>query len=591
MASFAAWTHSEEILVVEIPVVAAPEGGVSPFDRYVDGVRIVRVDLQTNSKRSMTDGFASACDPAVSPDGKWILFAARRQPGDPWQVWRMAVDGSQIHQITRTAGSSVSPLWVGALFHLDDDQPTDRILYVETTHDEHETGSHGVHTALFTSDHDGGRPWRITHGLGSALDPEVVSETGRVVFASYVRPSSEDTSSPTASLMAVNSDGTDLMAYHVDHQRRVVMRSPRVTRDGRLVFVENGAGGWLGGGRLAVVSRRRPLKTHRVLADDPEGLYTDPAPLEDGGMLASFRSRTEGTAYELFRVDPETGRREGRVHSRSGFHCVDAHEISPWPVPKGRSSVVNMAKDTGVFYCLSSHITDRPELGFLRNRPARAVRVLEGRSATAGVGQGPPRILGVAPVEDDGSFHIEVPAQIPITFQLLDEHGMAVAGQHSWVWVMPREWRGCVGCHEDREMVAPNVLAEAVVKPAVALTLPPERRRTVDFVNDVVPVMARSCAGSSCHGSAAIALPVDTDDARRAAYGRLMGKGVVRGSAAESAVIWHLMGRDGPQRGDLGAVGGGQTFDRVDRAVFVEWIDLGAWFDVESAAGEGSVAP
>ena len=59
-------------------------------------------------------------------------------------------------------------------------------------------------------------------------------------------------------------------------------------------------------------------------------------------------------------------------------------------------------------------------------------------------------------------------------FELLDAAGAVVAKQDSWTWVMPREWRGCIGCHEDREMVAPNLLAEAFVKPAVRLAQPEE---------------------------------------------------------------------------------------------------------------------
>ena len=79
------------------------------------------------------------------------------------------------------------------------------------------------------------------------------------------------------------------------------------------------------------------------------------------------------------------------------------------------------------------------------------------------------RTLGEAPIESDGSFQIEVPAGVPLRFEIVDGRGMEVAEQVSWTWVMPREWRGCIGCHEDREMVAPNTLAEAFVKPAVRI--------------------------------------------------------------------------------------------------------------------------
>jgi len=87
------------------------------------------------------------------------------------------------------------------------------------------------------------------------------------------------------------------------------------------------------------------------------------------------------------------------------------------------------------------------------------------------------RTLGEVPLEHDGSFHIEVPAGVPLRFELLDERGATVARQDSWAWVMPREWRGCIGCHEDREMVAPNVLADAFVKPAVRLGQPEEEKK------------------------------------------------------------------------------------------------------------------
>jgi hypothetical protein len=79
------------------------------------------------------------------------------------------------------------------------------------------------------------------------------------------------------------------------------------------------------------------------------------------------------------------------------------------------------------------------------------------------------RILGEAPVAKDGSFHIEVPAGVPLRFELLNGGRAVVARQDSWTWVMPREWRGCIGCHEDREMVAPNLMADAFTKPAIEL--------------------------------------------------------------------------------------------------------------------------
>jgi hypothetical protein len=40
--------------------------------------------------------------------------------------------------------------------------------------------------------------------------------------------------------------------------------------------------------------------------------------------------------------------------------------------------------------------------------------------------------------------------------QTLDADGDVVQAMRNWIWVMPREARGCVGCHEDRRLTPPN---------------------------------------------------------------------------------------------------------------------------------------
>jgi len=210
-----------------------------------------------------------------------------------------------------------------------------------------------------------------------------------------------------------------------------------------------------------------------LLAAAGEGAYLDPLPLYDGGLLGSFRPTGGGSVYRLYRIDTATGKRLELVHGTPGFHTLDAQELAPHPRVQGRSSVVDLSKKTGVFFCVSSHMTDRPGLEHLRKGGAATIRVIEAvpftkNSTTTGSGF-KENILGEAPVENDGSFHIEVPSGVPLRFALLDEKGGTVAEQDSWTWVMPREWRGCIGCHEDREMVVPNKMADAFVKPAVQL--------------------------------------------------------------------------------------------------------------------------
>ncbi len=186
--------------------------------------------------------------------------------------------------------------------------------------------------------------------------------------------------------------------------------------------------------------------------------------------------------FGLFDIDPDTGKRGKNIFSRPGYHIIDTHASDSHPMVQGRSSIVGFRhKDTGVYYCLDAYISTLPEMRELSTGYVTSVRVIEGLPLKRGeYGQSAvlipnTRILGVAPVEKDGSFHIRVPSQTPLSFQLLDEQGMAVSRQYTWSWVMPGESRGCIGCHEDREMVPPNKLARAVLKPEVKLSIPADR--------------------------------------------------------------------------------------------------------------------
>jgi len=449
----AAPTGATELLVVEQPVDASALWGL--HGRCVSGSRLVRLGAD-GAATVLTGGFDGACDPAVSFDGREVLFSGRRLATDEWQIWRMALDADEASVVTRHPGGAFAPLWVGSLFHLDDEAPARRIAYLAARSAERPL------PALHTANLDGSEELRISYAPGLDLAPEILPN-GRIVY-----PSVALNDRPRVTLMGLNIDGTDLAVFADPHDAPPFPHAVRVGPDGRVYFIESSAT-VAGGGALAFVTLRRPLHTRNLLATADDGLFLDPAPLADGALLASFMAR-KNTSYELVLVDSANGRIIRRVHRRDGMHVLDAHEIAPRPVVPGRSTVVDTSKTTGVFFCLSSHITDRPKLAHLRDGGATRLRVIEHH-----IEHDPPtleRVLGEAPVEADGSFHIEVPARTPLRFQLLDAEGATLAEQSSWTWVMPREWRGCIGCHENREMVAPNVLAEAVVKPAVRLVGP-----------------------------------------------------------------------------------------------------------------------
>jgi len=397
----------------------------------------------------LTPGFAAAKDPSVAFDGRTILFAGRKSPADRWQIWRIDHDGANPVRVLANGGNATSPLHVGTLFHLDDERPRERFVYLSDAHNWADPITGTAATALYAADLDGGDPRRISFNLGSDLAPDVL-DNGRLVFPSR-------RTGGRFAMMGLNIDGTDLMAYADAHAGPIHQDMVAVGWR-RVYFVSANSPGPLGGGVLEYVSLRRPLQTRTVLVATAENWYHSPRPLTDGRLIVSFLASGDDSGFRLVRLNPETGELMVTIAESEGFHLVDAHELSARSQVRGRSSFVDPALDTGVFFCISSHISDRPELRDAA-RSTTQLRVIEGIPSSPGATQPSPpeqRILGVLPIEDDGSFHIEVPALKPMTFELLDATGVVVGRQDGWVWVMPRESRGCVGCHEDREMVPPN---------------------------------------------------------------------------------------------------------------------------------------
>lgn len=113
----------------------------------------------------------------------------------------------------------------------------------------------------------------------------------------------------------------------------------------------------------------------------------------------------------------------------------------------------------------------------------------------------PVRVIGIVPVEADGSAHFKVPIadSASVYFQALDENFMEVQRMRSSVSFAPGERRSCNGCHETRLNTEVERRGSALAR-APSEPVPPAwgATRPIDFESDIQPIFTKHCAG--CHG-------------------------------------------------------------------------------------------
>lgn len=76
------------------------------------------------------------------------------------------------------------------------------------------------------------------------------------------------------------------------------------------------------------------------------------------------------------------------------------------------------------------------------------------------------QILGYAPIEPDGSFKLNVPADVPFLLSVVDAKGRGFQTHTNWIQVRPGERRTCDGCHSPRRGGAINSGTVANTMPA-----------------------------------------------------------------------------------------------------------------------------
>lgn len=399
--------------------------------------------------------------PSASFDGRSLFLALARAGDSFFHIHRIPLDGGSPQQLTDGPFHDIDPA----------ELPDGRIVFTSTRIGTFEEYHQPPSRALFRMNADGTGIHPITATLIFDNEPKVMAD-GRIVF---IRSDNFfDRGKVETHLHVIRPDGSDghaELAANVGANYGVRLRafgygSPAPLPDGRLAFLSSQ-------GNFIAAPGGRPADFHRL-----PGPLGDLSALPDGRLLATplRYSGRQMTSDGLAVIDPQDNRvtrifrsEDGSIHSPV-FAAARPRPASMPDYVDPRTTEGHAP--TGFLLCQDARLTTKTAAGWNR---IRAIRVLgavpltirSSHSHIVHVGHETVE-LGTVPLAEDGSFFVEVPADVPLALQAVDAEGRSELNEMSWLYVRPGERRSCVGCHQPREM-AP---AFAVGRP-LALRTPP----------------------------------------------------------------------------------------------------------------------
>lgn len=406
--------------------------------RYIAKARIVAMNPYKSggSLKVLTEDYYSAQSPEISYDGKHLLFSAQQKLNDTWQIWEMNLEDSTIRQITSSLENCTDPSYL----------PGGRLVFSKLAMDDSLKTGH----SLYTCNLDGTNIQRITFNPDT-YSASTVLKDGRVLTISrQLNPDQRD-----AVFMVLRPDGTKAELFYKGSEGSKLSGRGWETMNGKIVFIESEKGSQEGG-NVVSINYNRPLHTWVNLTSEIKGNFQSVFPLQSGRLLVSYR-KSEADRYALYEFDPENKTLGQAIYNNNDFDIIEAVVVEKHDIPKKLPSEVDMGVKTGLLLCQDINVFEKQSSS---NTPAnlkvRKIQVI-GRDST----------LGEVEVEEDGSFYLKVIADTPFQIQTIDENGRVLQDPCGWIWLRPNERRGCVGCHEDPEMVPGNRVPISVKKPPV----------------------------------------------------------------------------------------------------------------------------
>jgi hypothetical protein len=259
--------------------------------------------------------------------------------------------------------------------------------------------------------------------------------------------------------LAMRPNGTKAELFYMGTDNSVLGMQANETLDGLVYFIQRDP---VNGQKADLVSvhQNRPLFSKTNLTSEIPGSFYSAFPLPSGDLLVSYQSPEAKTAG-LYHFSTAEGSPGQAIINYTDYHIVEPVLLEAYTRPRHLPDEVNKEESTGQLFCQDINVTAlKPDSVLDDPVMATMVEVL-----------GLDESMGLVSVEEDGSFYLKVIADTPFRLQTLDEVGQVVNGPSGWLWLRPFERRGCVGCHEDPELVPKNFVPLAVKKEPVSIPL------------------------------------------------------------------------------------------------------------------------
>ncbi len=494
-----------------------PGGGIyvleNPWERPEK--HRIRPVIDAATPGTLGDGIYS--EPELSYDGTKLLFCYKPEQNGSTSIYEINIDGTGLRRITdpTTCGGSasahsgqhdVSPAYL----------PDGRILFTTTRPNGLVPCANSGVDIMHVMNWDGSDIHPISINNVNEFDPSLLPD-GRILYGrwEYV----DKNALTVQSLWTISPDGTNETALFANNAVR-----PEALLDARPVP---------GAPHLIAASLTRHnapprgsvgiIDTH-LSKNDPEAITNfdnpnapdtdtgescEPWPLSEDVLL--YSGRPKKAKFNCIILGDRAGRRE-TVFADPDICCHSPMLVKPRPQPNAIVPQRVAGETTGRFFVQDIYRgltgVERGEVKWLRvieetsrasSTPGNMGPYNQTFLISAALAFSAKNILGVVPVNPDGSAHFEVPSGRALYLQALDADGRLVQSMRTFVHAVPGVTRSCIGCHE-RKFDGPSNEGIREAHRLDPVRPQPESWGTgyLDYSSMVQPILDKHCV--KCHG-------------------------------------------------------------------------------------------